>query len=73
MCCWVSIELEGENGKGWRTGGEYQLWIWALMGSEGWGEECMFRGGMEKKWYFKTLKLVWGKDEWNVIGREGCR
>ena len=39
------------------------------MGSEGWGEEGMFRGGMEKKWYFKTLKLVWGKGEWDEISR----
>ena len=42
------------------------------MGSKDWGEECMFRGGMEWKWYFNTLKLIWGKDEWDVIGREGC-
>lgn len=43
------------------------------MGSESWGEECMFRGGMEKKWYFKSLKLVWERGVWNVIISGGCR
>ena len=32
------------------------------MGSEGWGEECMFRGGMEKKWYCSGMELVWGEE-----------
>ena len=43
------------------------------MGSEGWGEECMFRGGMEKKWSFSGMELVWGKEWWDVMGRGGCR
>ena len=43
------------------------------MGSEDWGEDCMFRGGMEKKWSFSGMELVWGKGEWDATGREGCR
>ena len=43
------------------------------MGSEGWGEECMFRGVMEKKLYFSGMELDWGGEWWDVMGRGGCR
>ena len=33
----------------------------------------MFRGGMEKKWSFSGMELVWGKEWWDVMGSGGCR